>query len=322
MREADAPDFGSFSLLNRTADARVRAAAFDWLSGQVARHGDVLPRPLLTEGFELDGRRVPLLGPQGIFKPAVMELPLSIATIPTGPYDDAIDADGTLRYRYRGTDPTHRDNVGLREAMRERLPLVYFHRVVPSKYVAAWPVYIVADDPARLTFGVQVDDADHIGLGPDQGWMVTQEDATERRRYMTSLTRRRLHQRTFRERVLLAYRRECAFCHFRHVELLEAAHITPDVDPLGEPVVSNGMALCRLHHGAFDRHFVAVRPDLRLEVRPDLLKEKDGPTLLHGIQALQGQRIQKPRRAEDQPDPERLRDRYQVFLAEAERLAS
>lgn len=48
----------------------MRAAAFDWLSEQVARHGDVLPRPVLAEGFELDGRRVPLLGPQGIFKPA------------------------------------------------------------------------------------------------------------------------------------------------------------------------------------------------------------------------------------------------------------
>jgi putative restriction endonuclease len=50
-------------MFDRTHDARVRSAAFDWLSDQVARHGDVLPRILLAAGFVLDGVRVPLLGP-------------------------------------------------------------------------------------------------------------------------------------------------------------------------------------------------------------------------------------------------------------------
>jgi len=39
----------------------------------------------------------------------------------------------------------------------------------------------------------------------------------------------------------------------RRQELLDAAHITPDSDAEGEPVVSNGVALCKLHHAAFDR---------------------------------------------------------------------
>lgn len=309
-------------MFDRRSDLRVRTAAFDWLSDQVARHAEVLPRSLLAEGFELDGRRVPLLGPQGIFKPALMEVPLSITTVPSGPYDDGFRADGILNYRYRGTDPTHRDNVGLRFAMREQLPLVYFHRVVPSRYVAAWPVYIVSDHPARLTFGVQVDDAAYVGLGAEQGWTAGREGTEERRRYMTSLTRRRLHQRTFRERVLVAYQRACAFCRFRHQELLEAAHITPDADPLGEPVVSNGLALCHLHHGAFDRHFLALRPDYRIEVRADLLEEEDGPTLLHGIQGLHGQSIRVPRRVEYRPEEGRLERRYLQFLEEARKLAS
>ena len=42
-------------------------------------HGEVLPRTLLAEGFVVDGVRVPLLGPQGIFKPRIMtEAPLSV----------------------------------------------------------------------------------------------------------------------------------------------------------------------------------------------------------------------------------------------------
>ena len=56
----------------RDHDARVRSAAFDWLTEQVSVYGDVLPRRLLAEGFRFEQRRVPLVGPQGIFKPAVM----------------------------------------------------------------------------------------------------------------------------------------------------------------------------------------------------------------------------------------------------------
>jgi putative restriction endonuclease len=99
-------------MFDRAHDARMRAAAFEWLAAQVADRGDVIPRRVLAEGLVLDGQRVPLLGPQGIFKPRVLDVPLSITTAPNGPYDDAFGPDGLLRYRYRGIDPTHRDNRG------------------------------------------------------------------------------------------------------------------------------------------------------------------------------------------------------------------
>ncbi len=127
-------------------------------------HGEVIPRAVLAKGFDFEARRVPLLGPQGIFKPRVMDVPLSITTAPKGPYDDAFGPDGLLRYRYRGTDPMHRDNQGLRFAMQERLPLIYLHGVMPGKYVATWPVFIVHDRPETLSFSVAVDDAQHLGL--------------------------------------------------------------------------------------------------------------------------------------------------------------
>ncbi len=306
---------------DRLADARCRTAAFEALEELLSVHGDVLPRSALVEGFTLDGRRVPFMGPQGIFKPAVMALPLSITTVPSGPYDDGFDRSGVLHYRYRGTDPFHPDNAGLRFAMEKRLPLVYFHRVVPGKYVGAWPVFIVGDSPSRLSFEVQVDDAEHIGLEEVEPRLILRDDGSQaRRQYITSLVRRRLHQRSFRERVLHAYRRACAFCRFRHEELLEAAHITPDSDPLGEPVVSNGLSLCQLHHGAFDRHFISLRPDYRIVVRSDLLAEKDGPTL-EGIQSLDGRIIELPRSASDRPSRERLEERYAEFLRQERRVS-
>ena len=44
---------------------------------QVEVHGNVLPWALLQRGFVYRGERVPLASMQGIFKPRVMELPLS-----------------------------------------------------------------------------------------------------------------------------------------------------------------------------------------------------------------------------------------------------
>lgn len=299
-------------------DFSVRRAAFDWLSAQVRLHGDVLPRNLLAQGFTLDGVRVPFLGPQGIFKPqALPEIPLSITTVPSGPYDDGFSSDNLLLYRYRGTDPRHRDNVGLREAMRRRVPLIYFHRVVEGKYLAVWPVFIVGDDPGRLTFKVEVDDAQYASrnlAAESDGPMVRDEESGIRRAYITATVRQRVHQRAFRERVLDAYRDQCALCRLRHEELLDAAHIIPDGEPDGEPIVPNGLALCKLHHAAFDRQFLGIRPDYVVEVRRDILKESDGPMLLHGLKEMHQLRLHVPRRATDRPSEALLERRYERFL--------
>ena len=133
-------------------ETQVRLAAFAYLGHLTQVHGDVLPLGVLREGFAYRGRNIKLVGPQGIFKPAIMSLPLSITTVPPNPrkerpYDDSFGPGG-LRYRYRGTDPRHPENVGLRTAMQRRIPLIYFHGVVPGRYCVEWPVYIVGDDPS------------------------------------------------------------------------------------------------------------------------------------------------------------------------------
>ena len=301
-------------MFERALDTRVRLAAFDWLSTQVVIHSETLPRKVLEKGFEHQGQRIPLFGPQGISDPASMEVPVSITTSPNGPYDDAFGSDGLLRYRYRGTDPNHRDNKGLRFAMEERLPLVYFHGLVPGKFVATWPVFLVRDHPDLLAFSVAVDDASHTTMPSNLQSAIAEEGTEARREYVTSVARRRLHQSAFRERVLRAYRHQCALCRLSHDELLNASHIIPDSEPEGEPVVSNGLALCTLHHAAFDRFFIGVRPDYTIEVRSDVLEEHDGPTLRYAIQGLHNQSITLPRRREDLPSVEHLTTRYDRFL--------
>ena len=301
-------------------DVDVRLAAFRWLRDHVERLGDVLPRDLLLRGFEYEGTRVPLVGPQGIFKPAALpHLPLSITTAPNGPYDDSFTADGLLGYRYRGTDPDHRDNVGLRKAMELQTPLAYFHGVVKGLYLAVWPVFIVGDDPGNLTFRVAADDGrlieEAVLRGGSGGPQMADSDG--RRAYITSTMRIRLHQRGFRERVLRAYQDQCACCRLRHRVLLDAAHIIADSEELGDPVVANGLSLCKIHHAAFDQLLIGVRPDYTVEVRPSILEEADGPMLRHGLQGLHNTSIVLPSSRRNRPDPDRLAQRYERFRSAA-----
>lgn len=295
------------------ADREIRLRTFDWLTRRREEFGETLSRTAL-ETFSLDGRRIPLVGPSGIWKPAVCELPLSITTTVGGPYDDTFDRQsGTLRYAYRGLDPQHRDNRGLRRAMVERVPIVYFHAIEHGSYVAAYPVFVVEDNPEQLRFSMQVDDLNAAQVEPWDFGAVAEDVAEPRRAYVTASFRRRLHQVAFRERVIRAYAERCALCRLRHHELLDAAHITPDSDAEGEPVISNGVALCKLHHAAFDRFFFTIRPDYVIEVRPSVLRESDGPMLVVGLQQIHGQLIHLPRRTLDRPDHDRLERRYEQF---------
>lgn len=297
-------------------DAEVRLRAFKFIDLQSQLHPHALPWSVLLRGFEFDGRRVPIVSQQGIFRPAVCRLPLSIRTAPVvegreRPYDDAI-AEGLLVYRYRGSDRAHRENEGLRTAMRERVPLIYLFGVAEGQYVPACPVFVVADDPGALAFQVAVGRPAESLSGPlSLADLDLETDAA--RRYATRTVLVRLHQQSFRMRVLRAYRERCAICRLRHEELLDAAHILPDGHPRGAPVVPNGLALCTLHHAAFDRNVLGVRPDLQVEVRTDVLDEKDGPMLRHGLQGFHGSRIDVPRSEALRPRGEFLEERYELF---------
>ncbi len=91
--------------------------------------------------------------------------------------------------------------------------------------------------------------------------------------------------------------------------MLDAAHIIPDADPEGEPIVNNGLSLCKLHHAAYDQSFFGIRPDYSIEVRRDILEGSDGPMLKHGLQEIHDSVIQLPSRKLDLPDPARLERR-------------
>jgi putative restriction endonuclease len=127
--------------------------------------------------------------------------------------------------------------------------------------------------------------------------------------------KQRLHQRRFRYLVLSAYRQQCTMCRLRQLPLLDAAHILPDRDPRGKPEVPNGLALCNIHHAAYDVDIVGIDPDHLIHVRRDVLEEIDGPMLRHGLQELHGERIHVPRRVANRPNRDYLAERFERFRA-------
>ncbi|HET7565102.1 MAG TPA: HNH endonuclease [Gemmatimonadaceae bacterium] len=293
-------------------DDELRAVVFAHVQQLRDRYGGRLPRAELSTGVLVRGSRVPIWNYQkGIFKPAALGhdgAALSVQTSAESPYADSHDPDaGHFIYKYRGTDPDHPDNIALRRAMQYQRPLLYLVAVDPGMYDAILPVYVASDDPARLQFTLV---ADHALASVTDAVMTA-----ARREYVTRAVMQRLHQQQFRRMVLKAYREQCAICRLRHVELLDAAHILPDRDPRGDPVITNGLGLCKIHHSAFDVNILGIDPDARVHIRHDILDEIDGPMLRHGLQEVHGAKLMLPRHAEHRPNRDFLEERFARFRA-------
>jgi putative restriction endonuclease len=83
------------------------------------------------------------------------------------------------------------------------------------------------------------------------------------------------------------------------------------------PVVSNGLALCKLHHAAYDSFILAVTPDYVVHIRQNVLDEKDGPMLQHGLKDLHGAKLELPPSKSLWPSQPALERRYVLFKAAA-----
>ena len=144
--------------------------------------------------------------------------------------------------------------------------------------------------------------------------MLKDVDDPDIRRYVERVVKQRVHQPEFRGKVLLAYENQCAVCHLRHPELLDAAHILPDSHPEGRAVVTNGLSLCKIHHGAYDADFLGIDPDYKVHIKIDLLEERDGPMLRHGLQEMHGSTLSVPQQRIKRPSRENLAERFAVFV--------
>jgi putative restriction endonuclease len=295
-------------------DDDVRSACFAALDVLQAKWGSDLPYSALAEGFNFRGRRVPFLNrAYGIYRAAGAQrgpAALSVnSSYKQDRYRDEQTPDGVL-YRYQGEDPENHFNGWLRSAHALDVPLVYFVGTRTNWYRPFYPTFVERDLPDELrvllTFGKM--------RGPyEEREPFHIRDEIERR-YEVRLVKQRIHQAQFRGAVLPAYREQCAICRLREVRLLDAAHIVADAEEAGEPIISNGLSLCSIHHRAFDEDLVGVAPNLRVHVSAQLLDDDDGP-MLDVLKTFHGISIEAPMKKLWRPDPDRLELRFARFLA-------
>ena len=243
---------------------------------------------------------------RGIWNPKFFDSTLSIISDPDSHYKDRHRDDGLIEYAYQ------KGNVGgvntkMRIAMENRDPIILLTKIATGVFVPTMPVYIVGDDPVASRFLIAVDEA-MVVLAENSGTI-----SNIQKKYAQAIVKRRLHQPEFRGRVMRAYKTQCAICLLKHGELLDAAHIMPDAHELGVPAVSNGIALCKIHHTAYDQNFIGISPDYKVHINRALLAEKDGPMLRHGIQEMDGREILTPKSMKEKPNLEALDFRFGLF---------
>lgn len=302
-------------------DTAMRLAAFAHVR-RLSAVSDLLTSDHLRAGFTFEGSRIPLTNPQrGIFKPQVMQSLLSIKTVFPKPgarvwYDDQRQVHEqiftgieTVDYAFMGVNPEAAENRWLREAAELQVPIIYFLGVSPGRYQAIVPTFISGWDAAGLKA--------QLVFGSSEAAVAAAPANDIERRYALRTVKQRLHQAQFRAAVIAAYDGRCALSRLPETRLLDAAHITADADEhFGQPIVSNGLPLSKIHHAAFDAHLIGIDGDFKLHVSKQLMVQKDGP-VLESLKSLNGTLIHLPKRQVDHPDRDRLAARFEIFKSVA-----
>lgn len=286
-------------------DDFIRLAALQRVKELRDLWGDSIPETELARGFVCDGEVVLLKGPQGIFKPRQLrDGPLTIMSTLGSRYEDELmDEANVLRYDYAPSTREH-ENIGLKNVMAAGKPVILLKQVKPKprpEYMVVAPLFVDGFDDRRRQFTLSTR-ADLSPRTDTQEGLVVREI---QRAYGATTVQTRLHQAYFRRDVLLVHRHRCCVCELRVRPLLQGAHIVPDSDAMGVPSVQNGLALCSLHHGAFDRGIVRIKPDYTIRVEQAWIAAEDD-FAQRTLSAFEGKSIQLPANPSHRPHPDFL----------------
>ena len=299
-------------------DAKIIRAAFNKVKELEVLFGDTIPAAEIRKGFEVDGKNILLENQvKGIFKPRQMERGvLSIkTTMPrdgiSNIYNDQLKDDGYYHYSLQTGDPRTGSNKCLWQSKELGQPFIYFHAVAPAVYKALWPCFIKDIFPEQ---GYSV-----VSVGKympskknESGFDYALVDEVESR-YLVRESNVRLHQASFRHNVLTAYQNKCAITGLPIPKLIEAAHIIPDREVGAKQTVSNGIALSRLHHKAYDSNLLGIDPDFKIHIGKGL----DGVEAQHVIYKYfgeyEGAKIKVPTNVLLKPNRDYLSRRYDIF---------
>lgn len=125
---------------------------------------------------------------------------------------------------------------------------------------------------------------------------------------------KKLRDVNFRKRVLTAYAFSCAVCEIQ-LKLVESAHIIPVNHENSTDETRNGLALCALHHKAYDQALIAVAVDYSVLLNKKQVTELSRLKLDEGLSSFtQGLRplILLPPAVSDRPHAKYIRIANQV----------
>jgi len=106
----------------------------------------------------------------------------------------------------------------------------------------------------------------------------------ERKQVVVSV-RKKLRDVSFQDRVLTAYNFRCAICGLQ-LKLVQSAHIVPASHENSTDETKNGLALCALHHLAYDRSLITIADDYSVVLSDHRIEDLRQKHLIEGLETF------------------------------------
>ncbi len=136
----------------------------------------------------------------------------------------------------------------------------------------------------------------------------------QERQTVVSQIARKFRASDFRRRVLGAYGHRCAVCGVQ-LELIDAAHIIPVAATTSTDETRNGIALCKLHHAAYDRNLISFNERYRIEVNREEVSRLTSANRVQGLEKFREHLLSAillPNDRRDYPPPEIITEARRV----------
>jgi putative restriction endonuclease len=292
--------------------------AFNRVNELSLNYGDSIPHQAISEGFLFNGEKVLLDNRAvGIFKLRQMsECAISIKTTmqrdgSEGIYNDHHDSGEHYKYALQRSVPRGVNNKYLWASIASGTMLIYFQAITLGQYTVIWP-WFVADILPEKGYALIAESHKSSAsmLANDKYEVPTVIES----RYQVRETKVRMLQASFRQNVLAAYSGKCAITGLQNKTLLEAAHIIPDSELGKLQYVSDGIALSRIHHRAYDLNLLGICPDNQIHISEELKQGKDNKFMRDALLEFEGGKLAMPRAVINRPDRDKLAARFEVFL--------
>lgn len=162
----------------------------------------------------------------------------------------------SLQLRERALDDAVRNGLAVHNKGNDELAVAFRPDFLATYMANVEPLHECGEFESEIDLLQQIGEVANVDDTDVRGVVA------EPRRYAVVAARRALREIGFRNRVLGAYGHRCAMCGIQ-LRLLDAAHILPAAHPESTDGTDNGIALCALHHRAYDRTLVTFDAEFR-----------------------------------------------------------